>query len=120
MIQRLIQLGFITLCCSCVDVRYARYDESQFAVAMTPAEEQVGEHLEVLEAWSDDEDVPPGILAEYAYYLASVGRAEEARQFFGASIERNPEQAKFVEALMNWVLPGEAASEGAETQEASQ
>ena len=51
MIQRLIQLGFIALCCSCVDVRYARYDESQFAVAMTPAEDQVGEHLEVLEAW---------------------------------------------------------------------
>ena len=120
MIQRLIQLGLFTLCCSCVDMRYARYDESQFALAMTPAEEQVGEHLEVLEAWSDDEDVPPGILAEYAYYLASMGRADEARQYFRASIERNPEQAKFIQALMNWVLPSEAAREGADMQEVPQ
>jgi hypothetical protein len=117
MIQKLAQLGLIALCGSCVDMRYARYDESQYELAMTPAEEQVSEHLEVLEAWSDDGDVPPGILAEYAYYLAWVGRADEARQYFLASIERNPEQATFVESLMNWVLPGETAREGADNEE---
>ena len=120
MILRLTQLGLIFLSCSCADMRYTRYDESQFALAMNPEEEQVREHLEILEAWSDDADVPPGILAEYAYYLASMGRADEARQFFRASIERHPEQAKFIQALMNWVMPGEAAREGGDLQEVPQ
>lgn len=120
MIRRFSQFSLVALCCSCVDMRYTRYDESQYALAMTPAEEQVGEHLEVLEAWSDDEDVPPGILAEYAYYLTSVGRTAEARQVFLASVERNPEQATFVQALMNWVLPAAEALEGTDSQEVSQ
>jgi hypothetical protein len=120
MIRNLTRFGLVALCCSCVDMRYTRYDESQYALAMTPAEEQVGEHLEVLKDWSDDKDVPPGILAEYAYYLASVGRTAEARQIFLASVDRNPEQATFVQALMNWVLPGGEALEGTDSQEVSQ
>ena len=69
-----------------------------------PREETFEEHSQllsdVIESYeSREQKPPPGVLAEYAFYLARLGETEEANRYFKAEMEAYPESAIFVTSL---------------------
>lgn len=103
-------LGLLLPCAclaACQATPWQTYDETSYAAVMDPSEEVLGKHIAVLEGWASGpaDDVPPGIYAELAYWLAKVGRTEEARVMFEREIERYPYAEKYVRMLQALVLP---------------
>jgi len=108
-----IVLPFAASClCACTATSpWQTYDETSYAETMDPSEEVLAKHIAALEVWVEGpaEAVPPGIYTELGYWLAKVGRTEEARVLFEREIARYPYAQKYVQLLMSVVLPTEPA-----------
>lgn len=85
---------------SCVNQKWARYDASQYEVAMLPGEESYQKHVDLLAKWSESkEGLPPGVAADLAFHLALLGRTAEAEALFEAETQLYPKSARFIDAL---------------------
>jgi hypothetical protein len=83
---------------------WAAYEDSLYKALRVPGAAAYGEHADVLRQFVEsyegkNQKPPPGIHAEYGFYLARLGKAEEARRQFKAEMEAYPESAAFVAAL---------------------
>jgi hypothetical protein len=103
-----LALLFASLClCACTTPsKWQTYDQTSYSAVMTPSDAVLEKHLAALESWTTGPaaDVPPGIYAELGYWLAKVGRTEEARVMFEREMERYPYAQKYVRMLMDLVL----------------
>jgi hypothetical protein len=77
---------------------WQRYEESLYTSLKVPGPETYAEHTQLLaevlaEAQAENRTPPPGVFAEYGFYLARTGRASEAKRYFEAekAVERTIE-----------------------------
>ncbi len=90
---------------------YDYYEDSLYSALRVPKQEVYTEHAELLgeivEYYQErDQKPPPGILAEYGFYLARVGRTEEAKRYFAAERQVYPESAVFMTVLERTINGG--------------
>ena len=83
---------------------WERYEDSLYTSLKVPGPEAYARHAELLgevveEAEAARRTPPPGILAEYGFYLARAGRTAESKKYFAAEKQAYPESATFVESL---------------------
>jgi hypothetical protein len=102
---------------------WSEYDDSLYEAFRSPGPEAYKAHSELLrrvieESESDKGIPPPGVYAEYGYYLARLGRAAEAKKYFKAEVGAYPESAAFCQVLermvegKNALPPEDAAASG--------
>jgi hypothetical protein len=91
---------------SCATNRWDGYDSSGYDVVMEPSDAETAKHIEFLEAWSADEGdpIPPGLSVELGYWLAKVGRNDEAQAAFEREIARYPYAQKYVAVLQGLIF----------------
>ena len=101
-----LALGALLLLAACTGSRWDAYDASSYDVVMEPSEEEYLEHIDLLQAWSQDEEnpLPPGLYMELGYWLAKVERYDEARAAFEEEIRRYPYVEKYLAVLSSVVL----------------
>jgi hypothetical protein len=83
---------------------WSEYDDSLYETLETPGPETYEAHSEILrrvieESESGTRKPPPGVYAEYGYYLSRLGRAGEAKKYFRAEAGAYPESAVFCQIL---------------------
>lgn len=101
----------VSLCSSCVNQKWQKYDASQYIVSMEPSTEAYQSHVEVLTKWSESKDgLPAGVGAELGFYLGVLGRPDEAEIWFAKEVQQHPESGVFIEALRT-LTAGPAESE---------
>ena len=89
--------------CGCSNP-WEEYEDSLYRSLKVPGAEVYAEHTDLLRqvvAQFQDEGrkPPPGVLAEYGFYLARVGKPVEAKKYFRAEMAAYPESAVFVTVL---------------------
>jgi len=121
--MRLLHLPVLLLLCSCASNRWDAYDNSSYDVVMEPSDKEYLEHIELLEAWGADErqPMPPGLYMELGFWLAKVGRNEEAELAFAQEVARYPYVQEYLATLTSLVFgdapPGDAESGAAAPDE---
>jgi len=116
-------LPALLLLTSCASSRWDAYDASSYEVVMEPSDDGYAEHIRLLEDWSADrkEPLPAGLYIELGYWLAKVGRYDEARAAFEKELARYPYVEKYLATLSALVLATtateETEQEGADSEE---
>lgn len=100
---RLLAVLAVGSALGCADP-WDEYESSLYEALRVPGPATHGRHVEVLRQFveryeEEGKKPPPGILAECGFYLARLGRAEEAGKYFKAEKVAYPESAAFVTAL---------------------
>lgn len=92
---------------------WGKYEDSLYRIAKDPAAmDRYGENLLVqINAAEGLNKVPPGIYAEYGYFLLARKRGDEAVVFFRKEKERWPESAVLMDRMI-----ASAAPKATETQ----
>ncbi|HLO67140.1 MAG TPA: DUF4810 domain-containing protein [Holophaga sp.] len=86
---------------------WGKYEDSLYKIAKDPtAMDRYGENLIVqINAAEGLNKVPPGIYAEYGYFLLARKRGEEAVVFFRKEKERWPESAVLMDRMIASAAP---------------
>jgi hypothetical protein len=108
----------VVLVAGCADP-WAEYEDSLYGALRVPGDESYAGHTELLgdvvrQFEDEDRKPPPGILAEYGFYLARLGRTDDARRYLSAEVAEYPESARFVAALTRIIEGHRAFQPGSE------
>src|SRR5208283_2675503 len=81
---------------------WGNYEPSLYSLAKNPAAmEKYGESLRILIVKGEaKQKVPPGIYAEYGYYLIQVKKQDEALKYFQKEKERWPESTVLMDRMI--------------------
>ena len=88
----------------CASDPWEWYEDSLYESMRVPSADVYEQHTallgEIVEYYGERErKPPPGVLAEYGFYLARTGKADQARGYLQAEKEAYPESAVFVTVL---------------------
>ena len=83
---------------------WLRYENSVYASIKESNQEAFAAHAVLLKEVIEEREAegrkpPPGVCAEYAYYLARLGRGEESHTYLAKEVLYYPESRVFVAAL---------------------
>lgn len=83
---------------------WERHDESLYSVMKNPSAATAEAHSKVIHsiiknAQARDARPPAGLSAEYAYYLAKLGRRDEAKAYLDLEARHYPEAKTFLAVL---------------------
>lgn len=103
-LERLLALVSLCILGGCASNPWERYEDSLYESMRVPGPQVYEQHTdllgEIVEYYGDRErKPPPGVLAEYGFYLARTGKADQAPRYFQAEKEAYPESAVFVTVL---------------------
>jgi hypothetical protein len=102
--SRLGLLHVLTILAGCSSSPWTRHDASLYTVMKEPSPATVAQHAQLLEQTIQQANQanvrpPAGVCAEYAYYLAKLGRGGEAKKFLDLEARHYPEAKTFIKAL---------------------
>ena len=95
-------------CSSTSDTLYSwnNYEAVSYKYSKDPSEKNLLELQKCFEKITSQPSgqrkvVPPGILAEYAYFLYKQGKKEQAIEMMNREIEAYPESKEFIDKIIN-------------------
>jgi hypothetical protein len=99
----------VALLAGCASDPYGRYPDSLYDVISDGTVESRADHVELLSeivTYHDELGTPPppGVLAELAWYRASLGDLDQVSRLLALEKKNYPESAKFVEAVERSIL----------------
>jgi hypothetical protein len=87
---------------------WGNYSHTLYEYKKHPSDESFSEHMKCLDdvikvSKENNLRVPPGVYAEYGYYMLEMGKNEEAVGYFRLEEQAYPESTQLMERLINSV-----------------